>query len=135
MTVRINKRKLEQLARETPIMANRMLRAMATEIVGDIVVSFGTSPDGETYQRGSVTHVASSPGFPPNVDTGALRASIRWTEDTPLRLFIHDGVIYGKWLETGTDRMAPRPFFTPVIIEWQQRKFAAYARQFGLFNG
>lgn len=134
MTVRLDKRKLDQLIRTTPGRANMMLRGMATEIVGDIVLSMGTSPPGESYQRGSVTHVASQEGYPPNVDTDALRPSIRWTEDTPLRLFVHDGVTYGKWLEFGTDNMGPRPFITPVFEVWRQRKFLAYARDFGVFR-
>lgn len=133
MTVRVNKRKLEQLIQTTPGRANQLLRGAATEIVGDIVLSFGTSPDGETYQRGSVTHVASQEGYPPNVDTGALRASMRWAEESPLRMVIHDGVIYGILLEQGTERMAARPFITPVFEQWRQRKFREFAQAFGVF--
>ncbi len=133
MSVRLNKRKLEQLIQTTPARANQLLRGAATEIVGDIVLSFGTSPDGREYQRGGVTHIASQEGFPPNIDTGALRASIRWAEESPLRMVIHDGVLYGILLEQGTERMRARPFITPVFEQWRQRKFREFARDFGVF--
>lgn len=133
MTVRLNKRKLEQLIRTTPTRADQLVRAAATEMVGDIVTSFNTSPPGETYVRGSVSHVASQEGYPPNVDTGALRASIQWTAAGPMKVFIHDGVIYGLMLEIGTDNMGPRPFITPVFEAWRQGKFVQFARQFGVF--
>lgn len=133
MDIRVNKRKLEQLIRTTPERADAMLRGAATEIVSDIVLSFGTSPGGETYQRGSVTHVASREGYPPNVDTGALRASMRWAKDGDMRYLIHDGVVYGLMLEMGTERMAARPFVTPVFEKWRQGEFARFVRDFGVF--
>jgi HK97 gp10 family phage protein len=133
MTVRVNKRKLEQLIQTTPGRANQLLRGAATEIVGDIVLSFGTSPDGREYQRGGVTHIASQPGYPPNVDTGTLRASMRWEQESPLRMVIHDGVLYGIFLEYGTEKMEARPFVTPVFEQWRQRKFREFARDFGVF--
>lgn len=133
MTVRVNKQRLERLIQTTPARANQLLRGAATEIVGDIVLSFGTSPDGETYMRGDVAHVASQPGYPPNVDTGTLKGSIRWDPDGPLRMIIHDGTDYGYFLEVGTERMRARPFITPVFEQWRQRKFREFARAFGVF--
>jgi hypothetical protein len=131
--VRLNKRKLTQLIRTTPERADQMLRAAATEIVSDIVLNFGTSPAGETYQRGNVTHVASQPGYPPNVDTGTLRASMRWAKERDLRYVIHDGVVYGYMLEMGTERMEARPFVTPVFEKWRAGEFARFVRDFGVF--
>lgn len=139
MTVRLNKRKLEQLIRTTPTRADQLVRAAATEMVGDIKLSFNTSPPGETYVRRNpktgetVTHVASQEGYPPNVDTGTLMGSIKWTPAGPMKVFIHDGVIYGLMLEIGTDNMGPRPFITPVFEAWRQGKFVQFARQFGVF--
>lgn len=122
MAVQKDTRVLQQLIRTTPQRADALLRAVATEIVGDIVQSFGTSP--------------SPAGGPPGVDTGALRASMAWTPDPAAahRLFVHDGVVYGVWLELGTERMAARPFVAPVFEEWRQRKFADFARKFGVFS-
>ena len=134
MSVRLNKRKLQQIRQNLPNVGGQFVRAWATEMTSDIVLSFGSSPPGETYGRGGISHVASSPGFPPNVDTGTLRASMRWAMTGPMKAIIHDGVIYGVMLETGTENMAPRPFFTPVIVDWRQNKFVPFARQFGLFR-
>ena len=134
MTVRLDKRKLQQMRQNLPNVGGEFERAVATEVTSDIVLSFGSSPPGETYLRGGVAHVASSPGFPPNVDTGALRASIRWAMTGPMAAVVHDGVEYGKHLEIGTENMAPRPFFTLVFIDWQHNKFVPFARQFGLFR-
>ncbi|MBK9751813.1 MAG: hypothetical protein IPO91_34315 [Chloroflexi bacterium] len=134
MPIQLNKRKLQQIRQNLPNVGDQFVRAWATEMTSDIVLSFGSSPPGETYVRGGVAHVASSPGFPPNVDIGALKASMRWTPAGRMKAIIHDGVIYGVMLETGTERMAARPFFTPVIVDWRQNKFVPFARQFGLFR-
>jgi len=120
MTVRLNKAKLERLIRETPERADQMLRGVATEIVNDIVLSFGSG--------------VSAAGDPPGVDTGTLRASMRWSKDGKLRYLVQDGVIYGIMLEWGTENMAARPFVTPVFEEWRQRKFADYVRDFGVMR-
>lgn len=117
---RDDRRKLHALIRNTPQKADELLRAVAEEMVGDIKLSFGTSP--------------SAPGDPPGVDTGALRASMGWSPDGKLRILIHDGVVYGIWLEMGTSKMAARPFITPQFEEWRARKFGKFARQFGVFD-
>ena len=135
MTVRLNKRKLRELIVTTPDRADAMLRGAAQEILNDIVVSFNTSPAGATYVRGNVTHVASQPGYPPNVDTGTLRASMRWAKESNLKYIIHDGVAYGYYLEMGTENMEARPFVTPVFEKWRQGEFARFVRDFGVFGG
>lgn len=135
MTVRLNKRKLRELIVTTPDRADAMMRGAATEILNDIVVSFNTSPAGETYVRGNVTHVASQPGYPPNVDTGTLRASMRWAKESNLKYIIHDGVEYGYYLEMQTENMEARPFVTPVFEKWRQGEFARFVRDFGVFGG
>jgi len=84
-----------------------------------------------------IWHIASSPGQPPAVDTGRLRASITWALSdgsgskggskaqegdvlsTPpasgkdLVLVVGTNVYYGKYLELGTRKMAARPFIRP----------------------
>lgn len=67
--------KLQKLAgglREHLEMFNRAV----AERVSEKDKKFNTGPDGRTYMHGNVMHVASSPGNPPNSDTGQLRASI-----------------------------------------------------------
>lgn len=131
--MRLDKRKLELLIRQTPERADAFLRALATEMTSDVVSSFGSSPSGNVYRRGGITHVASQPGYPPNVDTGALRASIRWSPAGRLRILIHDAVEYGVYLELGTSSMAARPFMAPVFAAWRSR-VGSFARSWGLFN-
>jgi hypothetical protein len=119
--VRIDTRKMQQIIRNEPERVDKWLRGVANEILGDIVLSFNTSPAGRTYTRGNVTHIASQPGYPPNVDTGALRASMGVRRLKQLAYEIHDGVEYGVHLEFGTERMAARPFVGPVFDDWQRK--------------
>ncbi|GIL09276.1 MAG: hypothetical protein BroJett033_7870 [Chloroflexota bacterium] len=105
------------------------LDGVAEAIVTEIVLSFGTSPPGRTHTRGSVAHVASQPGYPPNVDTAALRASIRWEPTGPLERTIMDGVEYGVYLEDGTEDILPRPFMGPVFDDWRGGRLERDARQ------
>lgn len=122
-TVKLDMAVLQRLKRETPARLDALLRSAAEGIVGDIKVSFGTSPAGATYYRGNVAHVASQAGYPPNVDIGTLRASMDWSPgDRPLKYHVHDGTNYGVLLELGTSRMAARPFVAPVFEEWRARK-------------
>lgn len=131
---KIDTRKLRNLKQQLPARFDALMRGASEEIVGDIKLSFGTSPPGVSYTRGSVTHVASKAGYPPNVDIGTLRASIRWLKDRQGRFIITDGVIYGAHLEIGTERMAARPWMMPVLEDWRKKKFADYARSHNLFT-
>lgn len=121
--IKIDQRKLQQLIATEPERVDKWLRGVAQQIVGDIKLSFGTSPDGRAYERGTVTHIASQPNYPPNVDTGTLRASIdsRPVASRKLTYEIHDGVEYGYHLEMGTERMEARPFVAPVFNDWQRK--------------
>jgi len=120
---------LDQLIASMPGRIDTWGRGIAESIVNDIKLIFNTSPPGRTYVRGSVTHTASSPGYAPNVDTGALRASMRWEKQRAGVWHVMDGVEYGYWLEDGTSRMQPRPFVQPVFAKWRQqveREIAAF---------
>lgn len=119
--VRIDTRKMQQIIRNEPERVDKWLRGVANEILGDIVLSFNTSPPGRTYTRGETTHIASQPGYPPNIDMGALEASMGVRRLKQLRYEIHDGVEYGIHLELGTERMAARPFVGPVFDDWQHK--------------
>ena len=65
-------------------------------------------------------HRASAPGESPATDTGTLANSIEskryglvavvWTEKK-----------YAKWLEFGTRKIAPRPFFTPAVEQNREK--------------
>ena len=94
---------------------------LANLIVAEIVSSFNTSPPGRAYTRKGVTHVASVGGYPPNIDTGALAASITPEKVRDAYWVVKDQVEYGIYLEQGTASdggaggMAPRPFMEPAF--------------------
>lgn len=102
--------------------ADQALRALAEEGVTIVKLSMTESPaSGRMYKRGSKYHTASSPGNAPRVDMGTLRASIKSERERELRYIVSDGVIYGVYLEFGTEKMAARPFMTPMIEELKKK--------------
>lgn len=109
---------MDRIIRERPERMERAGAAMTQEMLNDIMLSFGTSP--------------SSPGNPPGVDTGTLRASMRWKSEGKLRWVIHDQVEYGAYLEMGTEKMAARPFISPVFEQWRAGKWREFMREFGI---
>lgn len=111
-------KKLQELIRTEPEKVERWLDGFALDLLSRIVLSFGTSP--------------SSPGDPPGVDTGALRASMKMEKTGPLERTISDGVEYGLWLEDGTEQIAPRPFMVPAFADAQQRIAADAQQNLGL---
>lgn len=127
--VQIDLSGLERVLREEPEKAARWLDGVAEAMVTEMVLSFGTSPPGATYTRGSVAHVASQPGYPPNVDTNALRGSMTWEPTGPLERTIMDGVEHGILLEDGTEDMLPRPFVRPVFDRWASGELERDARR------
>lgn len=129
---RVDTSVLKRLRRMSPVHVGVLLLGAATEMVADIKLSFNTGPDGRGYRRGNVVHIASSPGNPPNSDTGTLRASITFTPETVNLIYIHDQTDYGIHLERGTEFIDPRPFMTPVFEAWRQRRFNEYIKTQGL---
>lgn len=127
---RVDARRLNRLIASLPGAADDALNAAAHEALAQIVLSFNTSPAGETYTHGSIEHAASQPGYPPNVDTGALRASMRVEKAGTLEYLVMDGVEYGVYLELGTEEMAARPFVTPVIEQMRQGELGRVMKRF-----
>ena len=58
-------------------------------------------------------HRASKPGDPPAPDTGDLRRST-FMEESGGRILVGVQMAYARFLEFGTERMAPRPFMRPA---------------------
>jgi hypothetical protein len=106
-SVVLDDKKLQSIIRNEPQRVQQWLDGFTVDLLSRIVLSFGASP--------------SSPGEPPGVDTGALRASMHWEHDGSLRNTISDGVEYGLHLEDGTETIAPRPFIAPAFADAQQR--------------
>lgn len=66
----------------------------------------------------------SRPGEPPHMDTGALRASITYRiEESPgsVDLKVGTPLLYGRFLEMGTTKMAARPFLRRALKENAER--------------
>lgn len=121
LEIKVDLSKLRLIAQQEPRRVDAWLRGVAQAMTDDVKLKFNTGPGGQTYKRKKRYHIASSPGYPPNVDTGTLRASIKWARGAPLSYRISDGVGYGVYLEYGTSRMVARPFMGPVFTDWASK--------------
>jgi len=70
-------------------------------------------------------HIASSPGHPPAVDLGILRASIKLRRIRSRKYAIETNVLYGRELEL----LRNRPWMRPVFVVWDA-KLIDEARRF-----
>jgi HK97 gp10 family phage protein len=113
--VKVDSKKLKKLIREAPGKFDDAIQAVARDGEAYVKRQFNTSPPGRTYKIGTVTHIASRPGYPPNVDTGKLRNSIYSYREKPGVWVISTGdTEYAMYLEFGTRTMAARPFMGPT---------------------
>lgn len=111
--IRLDDRKLQRLIRSTPGDADDGVEALAREGERIVKESFNTSPPGRTYGR----HVASQPGYPPNIDSGKLLNAIAVRKPRSLQRIVHTGdAEHAAPLEFGTSKMAARPFMRPMIV-------------------
>ena len=121
ISYKVDTRPLEALIKKMDGDLGDWLRGVAGEMANDVKTSFNTGPRGRAYPRGNgKVHYASTAGNPPNVDTGALRASIRVIKKGKYVFWVADGVNYGIGLEIGTTRIRPRPFMRPVFDNWSR---------------
>lgn len=94
----------------------RAVRATAQAIRNDAIISVKSHLSaGNVYTRGTVKHVASKPGSPPNQDRGTMTRNIRVTMNDDLTADISSNAPYSAALEFGTSNMAARPFMTPAV--------------------
>lgn len=107
-TVRLDKRKLEQLARETNGKVDDLVASVALLCVAEIVDNFSNQSP-------------SDPGTPPGVDTGTLKNAVNAQPVRKMVWAVRDGVDYGIHLEYGTMFMAARPFFLPAVMRTAKR--------------
>lgn len=71
----------------------------------------------QSISRGAVSgkgHVPSSPGEPPNRDTGVLQAHLENKMTGPLEAQVTSSAPYAAALEFGTSKMAARPYMRPA---------------------
>lgn len=107
---------IEALKSKAEAETARAVRATAQAIRNDAIISVKSHLSaGKVYTRGTVKHVASKPGSPPNQDRGTLTRNIRVTMNDDLTADISSNAPYSAELEFGTSNMAARPFMTPAV--------------------
>ncbi len=107
---------IEALKSKAEAETARAVRATAQAIRNDAIISVKSHLSaGKVYTRGTVKHVASKPGSPPNQDRGTLTRNIRVTMNDDLTADISSNAPYSAALEFGTSDMAARPFMTPAV--------------------
>jgi len=86
-----------------------------------------TPKTGRHYKRGKKTHIASSPGNPPAIDSGELLRSIMFdVRKMEIEVGVEGGAPYAEYLETGTFKVTAesitpteliesRPFLNPAV--------------------
>lgn len=110
--------------------AKRAVNATAQGIRNTAVRSImKQSPQGRTYELYSPrrTHMASAPGYPPNMNTGRLSGSITVHDSGKYTAEVIAGAEYSAYLEFGTRKMAARPFMQPAVA-MEREKFVARIR-------
>lgn len=113
---------IESLKSKAEAETARAVRATAQAIRNDAIISIKSHLSaGNVYTRGTVKHVASKPGSPPNQDRGTLTRNIRVTMNDDLTADVSSNAPYSAALEFGTSNMAARPFMTPAV-EGQRAK-------------
>lgn len=98
-----------------PQRKDAFMDAWVEAVITAMKLSFNSGPPGKSYDRGNDrVHVASQPGYPPNVDFGDLTNSLRWERRGDDAREIH-GAEHGKLLEDSTE--LDRPFIAPAVAE------------------
>ena len=96
------------------------VNATALEAITDVKKRIQRGPKtGVTYTRrkgGNVSgeHRASAPGEAPATDTGALVSSVYFENKGQATAVIGSRLDYAGYLEFGTQKIAPRPSWTPA---------------------
>jgi hypothetical protein len=112
--------KLEALMADVAGGSSPTVRLAGLELVRAAKLELSQPGSGRTYRKGKHTHVASAPGEPPAVDTGALRNSIDM-ETVGGVLRVGSGLEKAPGLEFGTiedgGHIAPRPFMRPALAK------------------
>ena len=99
------------------------LKQAAIMVHEEAVKSIRRRSAGRVYHRGRITHVASKPGDPPNVDTGELISGVTWEPQNgkALAVFVGTNVKHGVYMEFGTKDVAPRPWLLPALRKHQDK--------------
>lgn len=93
--------------------------------------TIGSGPDRRVIPYGNrPPHQASAPGEAPASDTGFLvNNRTVAVDDAELRATVTFHAAYAIYLEFGTDRMEPRPFGRPALVNVWPAVLAAFAEE------
>ena len=122
MTVKLDTSKslasMDALVKKKNAAVNRALIVSAQEVSAYIKKSITSHKSkGREYLRGTVSHFASRPGYPPNGDTGFLAFSTSPTKTVKNgAVYVRVVAKYAKALEYGklSKGLKPRPFVKPA---------------------
>jgi len=115
-------KKLMGVVKEIPDPVTRELVIGANDIRNTIIDSMQRGKKtGKKYRRGKKEHQASAPGEAPAVDYGELLRSIMFdVREMEVEVGNEAGAPYGKFLETGTEDIEPRPWLEPSVAKYKE---------------
>lgn len=112
---------IEDLKKQIPFALRNALREIGVENSAHLKKLIKDPPHtGRIYNSpGNLgnRHQASAPGEAPADQTGDLRRSIKYRVFNHRRMEFGESQFYGKFLEDGTRRMAPRPHVIRTVKE------------------
>jgi hypothetical protein len=103
--IKLDRKVLDRLERETPGVVDRVLGKLAGDVEG--------------YAKNNMSRTAplpSKPGDPPAVQTGNLKNSIIHQREAARSWSVSVNAEYGTPLEYGTVHIAARPFLRPAMV-------------------
>jgi len=117
--VKLDTSGMDEAIRRAGTDGQKLMDALAELFVGNVRESFNTSPDGRTYKRGKDgVHVASQPGYPPNIDSGNYTNSLRWENSGSFGRSVY-GAEYGLYLEDSS--VLNRPHLNPAMERLEEQ--------------
>lgn len=111
------KKEMRAAVKRGDVLLDDVLFDIAADTHGNAVQGIAKGPaTGRIYEKYNPrrTHQASAPGEYPMTDLGGLVSSVKMEQEGKVYR-VGTGLMYGKYLEFGTTRMAPRP--------WLKRSF------------
>jgi len=125
-------REVRKIKKKSPDQLDKMLARMAFDTNKTAIESMQKSPkSGRAYNRGSISHTASSAGNPPAIDTGNLARNVTVDRISKASYTTgsRKGGFYGRFLEFGTRTIAARPWLAPAYDKTIS-KFNAYKERY-----
>lgn len=127
--------KINKASEDTRAKVDSVLRQVALSVQADAVRSMHQGDkSGIVYKKYNPNriHRASAAGEAPASDTGVLAGSIEMTQVAPLHYQVGTALVYGRWLEYGTLKIAERPWLRPAVEK--NRALLRDAIRSALFN-